>query len=251
MTSGFCRKLHALTVRPEAVHTADQGVCHLTFKVGAAVAPTGDTALRRELSAIAYLLQFVHRYVADHGVRNHNLEDGTAPACGQIAAFGGEFHTASHLFQLRLLHTAQYRLTQLRGADLLLRQLAFPNDTAIRFSILDWPACAHPVDLAPKTIDAPGCAEDKSQILRNGSDIGLCDGPVHFSVRVPSVNIMVPEFDPFPWDATLQKIQDTCQAVFPAGEKDDNFFILLQRKQLRKINAVHVRCSPAAWNRWQ
>ena len=56
MTSGFCRKLHVLTVRPEAVHTADQGVCHLALEVGTAVTSTGDTSFCGKPSAIAYLL---------------------------------------------------------------------------------------------------------------------------------------------------------------------------------------------------
>ena len=44
MASGFCRKLHTLTVRPKTVHTADQGVCHLALEVGTAVTSTGDTS---------------------------------------------------------------------------------------------------------------------------------------------------------------------------------------------------------------
>ena len=127
------------------------------------------------------------------------------------------------------------------GADLFFRQRTFNRFTAGRVDILDGPACAQPVHLAPKTIDAPGYPQSDSQVFGHGPDIVLCYGPIHFPGRVAAVNIMVPQLQLLARHAPLQQVQNTGKAVFAAGEQDDDLIVVLQGQEAVQIDRLHMR----------
>ena len=162
MAAGFCREFHVLSILLQQIQVSEQTVSYFPLACWTAKAPVGNGASGRKTRMVSYGLQCLQVQIADNGIRHHDFKNRTAPTCRQTAAFGRKLHPISHTLQFVLFHSVQDLFPKRSGTNLLFRKRTFPGDSCERVYVLDRPACADSVHLAPEAIDPPGYPQGDS-----------------------------------------------------------------------------------------